>query len=41
MDGFYEKFFEKTNSIYTTEYEVAKANYDGKEYNDIKIYIGM
>lgn len=32
MDSFYEKFFEKTNSMYTTDYEVAKTNYDAKEY---------
>lgn len=32
MDIFYENFFERTSSIYTNDYELAKINYDSKKY---------
>ena len=32
VDSFYDNFFERTNSIYTNDYELARINYDANKY---------
>lgn len=32
VDNFYEKFFDRTSSMFIDDYEIAKAYYDAKEY---------